>query len=238
MKQEYAKFLLKKNQDDYNKIANIFNKKRNWIPPDFTILEKYINTGEKILDLGCGNGRLLEIVGDKADYYGIDTSKKLIEIAREKYCSGKFSVSEPLTLSFQNDFFDKVFCLAVLHHIPSRKFRKDFLKEIKRILKPKGKLVLTVWDLNNDPKAKRFLFKYTLLKLIGKLKLDYKDIFYPWKDSKRKILTQRYIHIFSEREIEKLVQRVGFVVKEKGILERSKKGKNIFLVAQKSEKSL
>jgi len=238
MKQEYAKYLLEKNQDDYNKIADTFNRTRDWIPPDFTILEKYINKKEKILDLGCGNGRFSEIVGNKADYYGVDVSEKLIKIAKEKYLDGKFTVSESLILPFENNFFDKVFCLAVLHHIPSKKFRKDFLREIKRVLKPGGKLILTVWDLNENSKAKRLLFKYTLLKLIGKSKFDRRDIFYPWKNSRGKTLIQRYVHIFSEKELERLVRSIGFIIKEKRVLKRSEKGKNIFLIAQKPEKSL
>lgn len=236
MKQKYAKYLLEKNQSDYNKIADTFNRTRDWIPPDFTILEKYINKGEKILDLGCGNGRFSEIVGSKADYYGVDVSEKLIEIAKKKYPNGKFAVSEPLVLPFENNFFDKIFCLAVLHHIPSKKFRRDFLKEIKRVLNPEGKLILTVWNLNDSPKAKRLLFKYTLFKLIGKSKLGSKDIFYPWKNSRAEILIHRYIHIFSEKELARLVESAELTIKGKGILERSKKEKNIFLLAQKSKK--
>jgi len=110
------------------------------------------------------------------------------------------------------------------------------LKEIKRIIKPKGKLILTVWNLNDNLKAKRLLLKYTLFKLIGKSKLGFKDIFYPWKNSRGEILIDRYIHIFSGKELKRLIRSIGFIEKEKGILERSKKGKNIFLIAQKSKR--
>ncbi len=235
MKERYAKILLEKNREGYNRIAQDFNRRRDWIPPDFEILERYINQGEKILDLGCGNGRFSEIVGDKANYYGVDVSEKLVEIAKKKYPNKNFLVSQPLTLFFKNNFFDKIFCLAVLHHLPSKKNRKDFLKEIKRILKPGGLLILTVWDLSSYPKAKSLLFKYTLLKLIGKTKLDFKDIFYPWKNNEGEILIQRYIHIFSEKELKRLVKSAGFVIKEKGILQRSEKWRNIFLIAQNQE---
>ena len=51
-------------------------------------------------------------------------------------------------------------------------------------------------------------------------------------------MIDRYIHVFFEKELKKLVQSVGFIVKEKGILGRSKKEKNLFLVAQKSKGSL
>jgi len=235
MKKDFAEYLLDKTRQDYDAIADDFDNKRDYLPPDFSILQDYINEGDKILDLGCGNGRLNELVRDKADYYGADTSGSLVRIAKAKYPDAKFFVSKPLSLPFEGDFFDKVFCLAVFHHIPSNAIRKEFLKEIKRILKPEGRIVLTVWDLSDNNKARRLLLKYALLKLIGRTKLDFKDIFYPWKNSASRVVINRYIHIFSEKELERIIENAGFVVKEKGILERSQKGKNIFIIAEKSK---
>jgi ubiquinone/menaquinone biosynthesis C-methylase UbiE len=235
MKKDYAEYLLEKTIQDYDAIADDFDKKRDYIPPDFAVLQDYIDSGDKILDLGCGNGRLKEIIGDKADYHGTDVSGTLIRIAKNKYLDGKFFVSKPLSLPFENNFFDKVFCLAVFHHIPSQVIRKEFLKEVRRVLKSKGQIILTVWDLNDDKKTKKLLFKNILLRLVGKSKLDFKDVFYPWKDSMGKVVISRYIHVFSEKELEKIIENAGFIIKEKGILERSKKGKNIFIIAQKSE---
>ena len=233
MKQEYAKYLLEKNQKDYNRIAFDFTKKREWISPDLIILKKYIQKGDRILDLGCGSGRFKKVVGEQANYYGIDVSEEIIKIAKQRYPQAKFLVSNPLSFSFKNSFFNKVFCLSVIHHIPSKKFRKDFIKEIKRILKPGGEAIITVWDLRDSKKAKFLLLKYILSKLIGKSKLDFKDIFYPWKNSEGELLAQRYVHIFSIKELEKLFRNSGFIIKEKGVLLRSKKGKNIFIVVQK-----
>ncbi|MBU3964228.1 class I SAM-dependent methyltransferase [Patescibacteria group bacterium] len=233
MKKDFAEYLLDKTRQDYDVIADDFDKKRDYIPPDFAILQDYINEGDKILDLGCGNGRFKEVVGDNVDYRGVDVSGALIRIAKAKYPDAKFFVSKPLSLPFEDNFFDKVFCLAVFHHIPSSAIRKEFLKEVRRVLRPEGRIVLTVWDLNDNKKARRLLLKYILLKLIGRTKLDFKDIFYPWKNSAGKLVINRYIHIFSEKELEKIIESAGFVIKEKGILERSKKGKNIFIIAQK-----
>ncbi len=232
MKKNYAEYLLEKTRQDYDVIAADFDKKRDYIPSDFAVLQDYINSGDKILDLGCGNGRLKEIIGNKADYYGVDISGSLIRIAKSKYPDGNFFVSKPLSLPFESNFFDKVFCLAVFHHIPSEAIRKEFLKEISRVLKPMGKIILTVWDLNNNKKASNLLFKNALLKLIGKSNLDFKDVFYPWKNSAGDVVINRYIHIFSEKELEKIIENSGFIIKEKGILERSKKGSNIFIIAQ------
>jgi len=233
MKKEYAEYLLERIRQDYDAIAERFDKTQDYLPPDFSILQDYIDAKDRILDLGCGNGRLKEIVGDKADYYGVDVSGSLIRIAKAKYPDGKFFVSRPLSLPFEDNFFDKVFCLAVFHHIPSLALRKEFLREVRRVLKSVGQMVLTVWDLNDSKKARRLLLKYAFLKIIGKTKFDFKDIFYPWKNSAGKVMANRYIHIFSEKELGKIVESAGFAIKEKGILERSPKSKNIFIIAQK-----
>ena len=208
MKEEYAQFLLNKIKEDYNKIANHFSRTRSYIPEDFLYLKKFIKKGERILDLGCGNGRLFEIKND-AEYFGVDTSSKMIEIAKKSYPQGKFFVTSPLSLPFQDQFFNKVFCLSVFHHIPSFKYRMQFLKK----------------------KTKWLLLKYTILKLIGKSKLDFFDIFLPWKDSQGNIIIQRYLHVFTLNSLKNTIQKAGFKVLEARILKRSKKESNLFVVA-------
>lgn len=231
MNKEYAEYLLNRVKDDYDKIAEDFDLKRNYIPPDFKLLKNYIEKEEKMLDLGCGNGRLKEISGENI-YYGADISSKLIEIARKRYPEGNFLLINPSFLPFEDGFFDKVFSLSVFHHIPSREMRIEFLKEIKRVLKPNHCVILTVWNLKGK-KIKKLLIKYIILRFLGKSKLDYKDIFYPWKSMKGEVVIQRYIHVFSCRELRKLFKEAGFQIEEFSILKRSERGSNIFVVARK-----
>ena len=233
MRLAYAKQLLEKVRDDYNKIANSFNRTRNYIPSDLLMLKKYVLSEDVILDLGCGNGRLFEVLGNITDYYGVDISQENIEIARQRYPEAKLSVIEPLSLPFRNDFFDKVFCLSVFHHIPSKRYRLQFLKEIKRVLKPGGFLILTVWNLFPKRKIHRLLLKYTILKLIGKSKLDFGDIFLSWKDSESKVVIDRYIHVFSMGELKRVFKRAGFDIQESKIIQRSQRESNIFVLAKK-----
>jgi len=98
MNTKYAQYLLNKTKEDYNRIAQVFNKTRNYIPPDLEILKTYAQPGDRVLDLGCGNGRLYEIMQGMTDYYGADVSEKIIEIAREKYPKAKFFITDPLSL--------------------------------------------------------------------------------------------------------------------------------------------
>jgi SAM-dependent methyltransferase len=236
MDKKYAKYLLAKTKDDYNLIADDFSRTRSFVWEELKPLADYIIPGEKILDLGCGNGRLLQIFkGKNIDYFGVDSSEKLIEIAKKRYPNKKFQVADALNLPFPNNYFDKIYSIAVLHHIPSVEFRRRFLKEAKRVLKPEGLLILTVWNwwdfwrgwfLGNYFK---FITKYTLLKIFGKSKLDFKDVFIPWGDK-----IQRYFHCFTLKELSSLVREINFQIKDLGYLNRNKTKKaNIYLIAEK-----
>lgn len=249
MDKEYAKYLLEKTKKDYNLIAEEFARTRVRPWPEIKFLvDDYIVAGERVLDLGCGNGRLLEFLKDKRiDYIGVDPSEKLIGEAQKRYPpqpwppehkdkkemflpTVKFQVASGLELPFPNNYFDKVYSIATLHRIPSREFRLQFLKEIKRVLKSERFLILTVWKLKSK-KVLTLSLKYTLLKLISKSKLDFKDILEPWGKEKIKI----YYHHFSKRELVNLVKKADFEVLKSGLI-RNERGNrnNIYLIAKKS----
>ena len=232
---DYAKYLLEKTRQDYNLIAEDFSRTRYFIWKDLEPLSQYTLPGDRVLDLGCGNGRLLQAFeGIDIDYTGVDNSEKLIEIAKKRYPKNKFQVTDALKLPFPNNYFNKVYSIAVLHHIPSQEFRLQFLNETKRVLKKEGLLVLTVWNLWQRKTAWRLFFQYSFLKLINKSKMDFKDIFYPWESQKGKVLIQRYFHLFNKKELERLTKKASFKIKEIGILKRPEmKDNNIYLVAEK-----
>jgi SAM-dependent methyltransferase len=238
MNREYAEYLLKKTKEDYNLIAEDFSRTRSFVPKEFkNWILQYVFAGEKVLDWGCGNGRFFEIFANKEiNYFGIDISEKLIEIAKNKYPQANFQVISPFDLPFPNNFFDKIFSIAVFHHIPSEEFRLKFLKEAKRILKPEGLLILTVWNLNPLKmlligKRKRALnfFKFLILKIFGRSELDFGDFYIPWGN-----ICQRYTHYFTKNELRGLIEKSKFKIKEMGILKSQKtKESNIYLVAKK-----
>ena len=229
---KYAKYLLEKTRQDYNIIAQHFSKTRNFVWEELKSLSQYSFTGERVLDLGCGNGRLLEIFKDiSVDYIGVDSSEKLIEIAKRKYPKAKFQKGDALNLPFPANYFDKIYSIAVFHHIPSVKFRLRFLREAKRVLKPEGLLILTVWNLWQQ-KFLKYHLKFFFLKLIKKSKLDFKDIFYPWKNQAGEVVVQRYVHVFSKRELKKLVKKSGFKTKDIWLWGKAQRS-NILLIAEK-----
>jgi ubiquinone/menaquinone biosynthesis C-methylase UbiE len=228
MDKDYAQYLLDKMQENYNLIAEDFSRTRRYIWKDFQPLAEYSKAGDKVLDLGCGNGRLLELLGSKKIHYlGVDNVPNLIQIARKRHPSYNFQLADALSLPFADDSFDKIYSIAVLHHIPSQELRLKFLIEARRVLKSKGLLILTVWNLWQRRGLKPNL-KYAVLKILGLSKLDFKDVFIPWVK-----IYQRYFHCFSKGELKKLAGEAGFGVKEVGILQRpDNKGSNVYLIAE------
>jgi len=231
MDKKYAEFLIEKTKKDYDLIANDFSLTRSkvWEEIRFLIDEHTVN-GDKVLDLGCGNGRLYEFFKQKnVDYIGVDGSEKLIRLAQKRYFRANFKVADALNLPFSDNYFNKIYSIAVFHQIPSYEFRLRFLKEARRVLLPGGTFILTVRIL----KSKKELFlilKYTILKIIGKSKLDFKDVFKSWGRQKVNL----YYHFFSKRELKKIVKEAGFKVREIGIIKNKIINRsNIYLVAQK-----
>jgi ubiquinone/menaquinone biosynthesis C-methylase UbiE len=226
---EFAKSILEKTKENYNLIAKEFSATRKEIWEELKFLFENLKEGEKVLDLGCGNGRWYKIFKEKrVDYFGIDNSEKLIEIAKENFPDAKFFVGDALNLPFPDNFFDKIYSIALLHHIPSEALRIKVLKEAKRVLRPGGILILTCWRVHRLREILAFL-KYTFLKIIGKSKLDFRDTFVPWGKK-----TLRYYHFFTQKELENLVRKVGFEILESGVVKNKRENRqNYYIISQK-----
>jgi len=87
-----------------------------------------------LLDVGCGAGHYFHIYKKKGlKYIGIEPNESLIS-ENVIYASAE-------KMPFSNESFDYVVCTDVLEHVENL---DDAIKEIKRVLKMKGKLILTV----------------------------------------------------------------------------------------------
>ncbi len=236
MRKERALQLLAKVKQDFEEIAPFFSETRQRFWPDLTFLMDLVEEGDRILDAGCGNGRLLEGIWREVEYVGIDSSSILIELAREKYGGRKgvkFLCGDVLNLPFPDNSFDKVFAIALLHHLPSQEFRIQAVKEIKRVLKSGGLAIFTVWNLW-QPKYFLYLLRSFFADFLPGFKIDFRDAFIPWKRGRSKVF--RYVHAFTLKELVKTVEKGGLRIKKAGYTRRNKLRPNIFLVAVKTEK--
>lgn len=239
MKKDYAKKILNQTKEQYNLIAQHFSSAREKPWKEFYFLfDQFLSPGDKILDIGCGNGRFFELCQGQVSYFGIDNSEELIKIAQIRYPKGKypeanFQLADALQLPFSDNYFDKVYSLAVLQHIPSQEFRQQFLKEVRRVLRPRGLLFLTVWNLWRWSNVKT-LIKYTILKLLGLSKLDFQDFFLTTK-KENSLFKNFYYHAFTKKELRRIVEMAGFKINDSGLIVMSSKKphSNFYLVASK-----
>lgn len=233
MRAPVAALILDKTKKDYEKIADEFAKTRQKLWADLHFIPDRIVTSSKILDVGCGNGRLLESLKIKnVQYTGIDTSSKLISLAKTNFADYKlarFLVGDALSLPFENDTFDYVVSIAVLHHIPSHKLRRQVVSEMDRVLKKGGEMTISVWNLWQQ-KYLRYIFAEIFKKMAHLSKLDFKDCYIPWK---RGNVINRYCHAFTEKELTGLIQDCGFQVIEHGKTRRGNFRPNIYAVGAK-----
>ncbi len=178
-----------------------------------------IKNGDKVLDAGCGNGRLLEAFSDKQiEYLGIDNSAALLRLAKANYPNYNFQELDLSAADFADaNFlagrkFDFIFCIAVLQHLPGTALRIQALKNLKKLLVPGGRLLISNWNLWNGPK-RSLLFKQAIKRIIGLNKLDFGDLIFPWKNSAGEEVSERYYHAFNGRELKSLAAQAGFKVK-------------------------
>lgn len=96
----------------------------------------------KLLEVGCGEGRGIEVIAGEADsYLGVDKIGEVIERLQEKFPQHKFQQSVIPPLAALNDnTFDTVVSFQVIEHI---KDDRGFLEEIYRVLKPNGTAILS-----------------------------------------------------------------------------------------------
>ena len=116
--------------------------------------------GERILDVACGVGELsLKIARRGGEIYGIDMSEDAIDFAKRLSGRAKiaceFKIGDAEHLPYPDDNFDKIVCSSSLEHF---KDDSQALQEMRRVLKPKGRIVLTVdsltYPISNELKDK------------------------------------------------------------------------------------
>jgi ubiquinone/menaquinone biosynthesis C-methylase UbiE len=218
MDKDTQKNLIKLVNDSYEKIAGNYNETRKKThTPLFDKMAEFINEireGQKVLDIGCGSGRLITALsGKKVEYLGVDKSAEMIKLAKDNYPEYRFLTGDLLELSMLPDInFDFVFCAAVLHHLPGAELRIAALKQLKNKINEKGMIIVTVWNMWPQKKFLKLVIKYFLLKLIGKNKMDFGDILFDWKNSEGVAISQRYYHAFTKRQLKKIVKKAGLKI--------------------------
>jgi len=132
-------------QDSYNAIFSSSGLKEcssyyKWI---FRLLN--LKTDDKLLDVACGAGFLLEMAENKGLFtYGLDFSSSALKIAAKNATSASLILSSGEKIPFRDETFDCVTCLGALEHFSSC---EQGIREIRRVLKTDGFSCLVVPNL-------------------------------------------------------------------------------------------
>jgi len=108
--------------------------------------------GKKILDVGCGNGYVLENFAKHGGItHGVDITPMSIELCQRRFeyagiLRGDFRVANAEDLPYPDNYFDCVTSMGVLHHVPDT---EKAVKEIYRVLKPGGRLIVMFYHKNS-----------------------------------------------------------------------------------------
>lgn len=176
----------------YASIAKEFDVTRVALWKGVVMFLESLPSGSTILDLGCGNGKYLGVRKD-CEIYGCDACQELVDIAKARYDHANVMVGNGLDLPYDDNMFDAVICVAVLHHVETLENRVKFLREIQRVLKPNGKAYITVWATE----ARKPNWK----------SIGNSDFLVPWNGK-----ADRYYHLYTESEIRDVVSNSGLTI--------------------------
>jgi len=203
----------------YDLIADKFSSTRAFMWRDLEFIKDYVKPGDRILDFGCGNGRLAGFFkGRYSEYIGVDISQRLIDIASQTYHSEKtkFIKIKAKKIPFKDNSFDAIFSIAVFHHFPSKEYSLQIARELYRVMKPGGKIVISAWNL----------WQKQYLEYHAKSREGWLDASIPFKSSDKTF--NRYHHPFKIGELEDICIKAGFKTIKK------KRGRNLVFIGSKS----
>ncbi len=147
-KKDYAYYDVMKPHESMNKIIDFFKE----------------NGVKRVLDLGCGTGRnSLPLLLKGFEVSGIDISTEGIKIFNDFLIKNDFKADLKVgdvfnTLPYEDDSFDAIISVQVLQHNTEKKIRFA-INELKRVLKPKGFIFITLCGRISNGKVRYCLVK-------------------------------------------------------------------------------
>ena len=159
--------------------------------------------GSYIADIGCGDGKYFGLNPD-VFLLGCDRSIKLLEVSQNDvessgnivhYSNHRYETfsCDSVKLPLRSNVFDATLCIAVLHHLSTVDRRIAILRELLRITRFGGMIMLQAWALEQDETSR--------------INFEKQDVFVPWNLPKRfnddgdDRVFQRYCHVYKEGEL-------------------------------------
>ena len=184
--------------ESYDAIAGEFDQTRVRPWPEFGSFSSYIHRGDKILK------------AKQVDYLGVDNNSALIEKARLRFPEAEFQLCDMVDLELPDQCFDAVFSVAAFHHIPGPALRAKAVRQIRCVLKDRGVLILTVWNLFQWRYAWAWTQSFLSFILHFGFKCAWNDLWIAWGNFPLK----RYYHAFLPSELLRYFPESEWVIED------------------------
>ena len=181
--------------DTYQKIAQHFSNTRAYL---WKSVKEFLNKVESysiILEVGCGNGKNLNYRKDCINL-GCDLCENFCYITNNK--GAESLLANNLCLPYRDNSIDYILSIAVIHHLSTEKRRLLAVKELIRILKPGGKILIQVWAMKQPENSRR--------------KFTKQDNLVEFQTSDKKIKEYRFYHVFQEKELDSLFKQFPNII--------------------------
>jgi ubiquinone/menaquinone biosynthesis C-methylase UbiE len=137
---------------------NVSNQITFQAPVEFDKIEEHLPLTSRILDYGCGYGRIAkQLVGiGYKNIKGYDNSEKMIERAKRENPNIHFSLVTG-SIPEEDDYFDGIICSALFTCIPNEEDKLKVINDLERKLKRNGYLFITEYSIDEQIEPEEFV---------------------------------------------------------------------------------
>jgi len=211
-------------------IYDIYRHEYNFID-DIQFIETLIK-GKEILEVGCGDGRVLDYLDKKKKYslFGFDIDKKVIEIAKERFngININLTVDNAITFNHERLYKNILFLFNGLMLLPSKEHQISFLQNAYNNLEDSGSLIFYI----SNPDVNRMSESFPYYKHQKTLKIDnilvdkfefnkydldnqliHRAFNYDYVDKKndlKRVMSHFVVRYFYKSELEQILINIGF----------------------------
>ena len=220
MKDDTAQRLLAINRAFYRQHAADFARTRRQAWPGWERLLPLLRGRERLLDVGCGNGRFGRFwaganpAGAPLHYHAVDASLPLLREAARALRTFPMAKTRLEWRDISSDpprhgRYPLIALLGVLHHIPARARRAALLRALGERLSADGVLIVTFWRFGADARIRGRTLPWPphLAEQV-----EPNDFLLPWGDGAAGAV--RYCHHFDETEERELVTASGLTLEQ------------------------
>lgn len=211
-------------------IYDIYRYEYNFID-DIQFIETLLR-GEEVLEVGCGDGRVLDYLDKKKKYslFGFDIDKKVVEIAKERFngVNINLTVDNAVTFNHERLYKNILFLFNGLMLLPSKEHQISFLQNAYNNLENSGSLIFYISNPDVNRMSEFFpYYKYQKTLNIDNILVDkfefnkydldnqliHRAFNYDYVDKKndlKRVMSRFVVRYFYKSELEQILINIGF----------------------------